>query len=217
MRRAIRAALLRADVVHRGDGRRPVVALTFDDGPDEWTPPLLETLAAEGARATFFMLGSQVVRAPQVAAQVAAAGHDVGCHSDEHVDLALLPSAEVRSRLERAKRDVEDATGAGVTLFRPPYAVPDRRVARIARRAGLTPTVLRDVDPADWRARSADAVVRAVLAAVRPGSIVCLHDGVPPGNTGVPTRDATVAAVARLVPALRERGLEPVTVTELLR
>ena len=77
--------------------------------------------------------------------------------------------------------------------------------------------VVRSVDPADWRADSADAIFEAVLAAVEPGSIVCLHDAVSPKNTGTPSREPTAAAVARLVPALLERGLRPVTVSELLR
>ena len=76
--------------------------------------------------------------------------------------------------------------------------------------------VLRSVDPADWNTERAEEIVEHVLSQVGPGDIVCLHDGVAPHNTGTDTRAATAAAVAQLVPALLERDLRPVTVSELL-
>jgi peptidoglycan/xylan/chitin deacetylase (PgdA/CDA1 family) len=89
-------------------------------------------------------------------------------------------------------------------------------VARAAGRKGEPLVVLRSVDPADWRADFPEEIIESVLAAVGPGDIVCLHDGIAPGNTGTDSRAATAAAVARLVPKLIERDLRPVTVSELL-
>jgi peptidoglycan/xylan/chitin deacetylase (PgdA/CDA1 family) len=99
---------------------------------------------------------------------------------------------------------------------RPPYCGAPRAVARAAGRGARTLVVLRSVDPADWSTDRPDEIVERVLAKAGPGDIVCLHDGVAPHNTGTDTREATAAAVAQLVPALLQRDLRPVTVSELL-
>lgn len=204
------------DLVYRRDDGGDRVCLTFDDGPAAWTPAILDALRQGGARATFFVLGEHVREEPSLAARLAREGHEVGSHGLVHVDLTTLATGQLRAGLGTAQDVVEAATGARPRLFRPPYATADRRVARAAASVGLKTTVLRDVDPADWRATDPDAVVVAVLRDVRPGSIVCLHDGVPVGNKGTPSREVTAAAVARLVPELQARGLELVTVSELL-
>jgi len=212
----LRRRLLGYELVYRRDVPDGRIALTFDDGPSEWTPPILELLAQHGARATFFVLRRHALELPETAARIARGGHEVACHGLDHVDLAQLPPAEIRAGLERAQEAIASATGVRPRLFRPPYATSSARVARAAAAVSLEPTILRDVDPADWRAEDSRAVAAAVLDAVRPGSIVCLHDGVPQGNRGTSDRTVTVAAVERLVPELQARGLELVTVSELL-
>jgi peptidoglycan/xylan/chitin deacetylase (PgdA/CDA1 family) len=212
----LRTRLAGYELVYRRERAGDRVCLTFDDGPAPWTTPILETLQQHGARATFFVLGAHVSEHPSIASSIARDGHELGSHGMIHVDLATLETAELRSGLDAAQRVVEAATGVRPRVFRPPYATSDRRVARVAASVGLKTTVLRDVDPADWEATDPEAVVEAVLGQTRSGSIVCLHDGVPTGNRGTPTRDVTAAAVARLVPELQARGFELVTVSELL-
>jgi peptidoglycan/xylan/chitin deacetylase (PgdA/CDA1 family) len=90
-------------------------------------------------------------------------------------------------------------------------------VARVARSAGLAPTVLRSIDPADWRGTDAGSIVTHVLESLRPGAIVCLHDALPPTEPrGAPDRGATVAAVPAILDGLAARGYEAVTVSQLL-
>jgi peptidoglycan/xylan/chitin deacetylase (PgdA/CDA1 family) len=214
--RRLRRRLLGYELVYRRDVPDGRIALTFDDGPSEWTPPILDALQAHGARATFFLLGEHVLRLPEIAARIARDGHEVACHGFDHADLALLPSETVRGKLGRAQEAISSATGVRPRLFRPPFATSSARVARAAAAVSLEPTILRDVDPADWRADDSATVASAVLDAVRPGSIVCLHDGVPQGNRGTSDRTVTIAAVEQLVPELQARGLELVTVSELL-
>jgi peptidoglycan/xylan/chitin deacetylase (PgdA/CDA1 family) len=195
---------------------RAELALTFDDGPAPWTAAIAAALERHGCRGTFFVRGAAVAADPGTVAALAAAGHDVGNHLHSHRDAADLSLRAIRAELRAAGRAVAGVTGTSPALVRPPYCSAPRRVARAAVGAGVRAIVLRSIDPADWRAPSGDAIAAAVLAQAGPGEIVCLHDGIAPGNSGTSTRAATVEAVERLVPALLARGLRPVTCSELL-
>jgi peptidoglycan/xylan/chitin deacetylase (PgdA/CDA1 family) len=204
-------------VVYHGGRRRRAIALTFDDGPSEWTPAVLDILREHGARATFFVLGSAVQGREETLRRTVNEGHELGNHLYEHRDPAKLPDDELADQLERAGRAVADAVGTTPRLVRPPYGHDGRRVARVAARAGLGPTILGSIDPSDWRATAPAPIVRHVLIAARPGAIVFLHDGVPPADTvATRSRVPTVEAVAELVPELTARGFDLVTVSELI-
>ena len=203
-------------MIHRAPGAPAAVALTFDDGPSEWTGAIADALESHGCRGTFFVLGPAVERHPEVVARLAAAGHEVGNHLWSHADPLVQEPDEIRAELERTAQAVGAATGARPRLVRPPYCGAPGKVARAASRGGADLVVIRSVDPEDWRRASAGEIVDRVLERVGAGDIVCLHDGVAPGNRGTPSRAPTAEAVARLVPALLERGLRPVTVSELL-
>jgi peptidoglycan-N-acetylglucosamine deacetylase len=206
--------LLARRPVHHGPRARRAVALTFDDGPSEWTEAIAAALEAHGCRGTFFVLGAAAERDPERVAALAAAGHELGNHLYSHRDPQELSDDELRDELRRTEEHLRRATGSAPRLVRPPYCGEPLRVARAAGRRRLV--VLRSVDPADWRAAAAEQVVADVLAAIGAGDIVCLHDGVAPNNSGTPSRQPTAEAVAELVPALLARNLHPVTVSELL-
>jgi peptidoglycan/xylan/chitin deacetylase (PgdA/CDA1 family) len=215
--RALAASLLRRPrVVTRATGRPSAIALTFDDGPSPWTAAIAAALEAHGCRGTFFLLGSAVQQRPEVVAALAAAGHELGNHLWSHADPLRLSRAAIRAEIDRAAAAIGAAAGAPPLLLRPPYCGAPRAVARAAQGGAARLVVLRSVDPADWSTDSAAEIVERVLSRAQPGDIVCLHDGVAPTNTGTDTRAATVAAVTQLVPALLQRGLRPVTVSELL-
>jgi len=210
----IGALFRRPQPVYHGRRDRPAVALTFDDGPSRWTTAIADALERHGCRGTFFLLGASLEADARPAAALAAAGHELGNHLYSHHDPAELTDRELLSELARTDALIHGATGVEPRLVRPPYCSDPKRVARIAGRD--RPVVLRTVDPADWREGDPAAIVAAVLEQAVAGDIVLLHDGVPPVNRGTPTRDATVAAVEELVPALVGRGLRSVTVSELL-
>jgi len=193
------------------------IALTFDDGPSEWTPPILDALAAQGARGTFFVLGRSIEGREEIVRRTAAEGHELGNHAYSHTDPQTLDDDTLRRELDRTSTRLEELTGRRPRLFRPPYAGHDVRVARVARAAGLSPTVLRSVDPADWREPDAGRIASRVLAEIRPGAIVCLHDGLPPHTTeGTLDRTPTVTAVSAILDGVRARGLVAITVGELI-
>jgi peptidoglycan-N-acetylglucosamine deacetylase len=160
-----------------GVGRPDHLALTFDDGPDpRSTPAFLETLAALGWTATFFMLGDMVRRAPGLAAEVAAAGHEIGVHADEHRSHLHRSPRGVLADLARAVSVVEDSTGARPVWFRPPYGAISSGTLLAVRRLDLQMALWTSWGK-DWRA---EATPRSVIAELErglvPGATVVLHD-----------------------------------------
>jgi peptidoglycan-N-acetylglucosamine deacetylase len=189
------------------------VALTFDDGPDPAsTPEFLQVLADRGIRATFFMLGSMVARAPRLAAEIAAAGHEVGVHGWEHRYLPARGPAATRRDLTRARDLIADVTGVRPWLFRPPYGVLSGPSLVVARQAGLTPLLWgawgREWDPG----ATGDSVLQTLLRGLQGGATVLLHDSgcmSPPGAW-----QAGLAALPRLLDECERRGLQVSTVGE---
>jgi peptidoglycan/xylan/chitin deacetylase (PgdA/CDA1 family) len=186
-----------------GQGAPGHVALTFDDGPvPASTPAFLDRLAQLGWRATFFMLGQEVRRAPGLAAEVAAAGHEVAVHGDQHRNLLRRPPAATVDDLRRARDSVAWATGAGPAWFRPPYGLLSGTAAVAARRLGLRP-VLWTTEGRDWRAEATPGTIVADISAhLAPGGTILLHDYAASGSWR-----ATLAALPRLAELLHHRGL----------
>lgn len=160
-----------------GVGRPDHVALTFDDGPDpDGTPAILEALDRLGWTASFFMLGAQVVRYPDVAAAVVAAGHEAAVHGFSHRSHLTRGPADVCKDVVRATSAVTAATGVRPIWFRPPYGVLTLGSLIAAHRAGLQP-VLWTAWGRDWEApRSPKRVADTVGDQLRPGGTVLLHD-----------------------------------------
>jgi peptidoglycan-N-acetylglucosamine deacetylase len=194
---------------HRHAARdRRAVALTFDDGPDpSRTPALLDALAELEVEATFFCVGAEVDAHPALARRIARDGHELGNHTYTHRYLPLARSRAVGRELAAADAALVRATGAAPVIARPPYGGRAMRTARAFARHGKR-MVLWDVNSYDWKGAPAAEVAARVLARVRPGSVVLLHDG---GRRGADT----VAAVRLLVPALRAQGYALATVSKL--
>jgi peptidoglycan/xylan/chitin deacetylase (PgdA/CDA1 family) len=194
------------------------VALTFDDGPSEWTEPILDLLAAHDARATFFVIGSRLAGHDDVVRRIVAEGHEVGNHTWSHPRLARdCDETQIADELERTSAAVEEITGSRVRLFRCPYYDFDKRVAEVAAALGLTHTP-GTVTPPDWLPACRGGVIATlVLQLVHQGAIVGLHDGIPPDDPGPPTsRAATVESAALFLPRLRERRYRCLTASALL-
>ncbi|MDO5710292.1 MAG: polysaccharide deacetylase family protein [Micrococcales bacterium] len=173
---------------------RPVVYLTFDDGPDPtWTPQVLALLAEYRAEATFFMIGEEVARFPSVARQVRTAGHAVGNHTYTHPWLTKLTSAGARSELART-----DALLGPTRCMRPPGGFVDARISALAADADKT-IELWELDTKDWAHPGVPVVVAGATKTVHAGSVVLMHDG---GGD----RTQSVAALTQILPALTAGG-----------
>ncbi|MFC7679136.1 polysaccharide deacetylase family protein [Paenibacillus sp. GCM10028914] len=188
------------------DPKGKYVALTFDDGPHpKVTPRVLKTLKKYDAKATFFMLGVQVEYYPKMAKKVAAAGHEIGNHSESHPNLANMNLNEVRKEITKASDRIESATGAKPTLFRPPYGAINDAVRKVVKEQ-KTPIILWSVDSLDWKSKNAQAVNKEVMKNVRPGSIILMHD----------IHSSTADALPQLLESLKKQGYQFVTVSQLL-
>jgi len=198
--------LMRTEI--HGDRSRNLVALTFDDGPDPIrTPALLDALRDLHVKATFFVVGEDVDANPEVCRRIVAEGHELGNHTYTHRYLPTARSRSVLRELRATDRAIEQATGIVPTLARPPYGGRSPKTVRAFVRAAKR-LVLWDVNSFDWKGKPAPELVERVMERARPGSIILMHEAREGG-------EVTIDAVKQLVPQLRARGLEPVTVSRL--
>ena len=168
----------------------PCLALTFDDGPDiRTTPHLLDTLAAYQVKATFFMLGSQVAKYPDLARRVERAGHEVGNHSWGHGDFSKLQPVQMVEDISHTQATFVSSGLSQPRLFRPPYGV---HTPAVQHTVPMT-LVYWNIDPQDWNAKDPAQLAAAVVASAKPGGIIVLHDIKP----------VTVAAAAQFLAALK--------------
>jgi peptidoglycan-N-acetylglucosamine deacetylase len=190
------------------------IALTFDDGPnDPHTLKLLDVLAKQNARATFFMIGRYVQQRPDIARAVAQAGHVIGNHTFTHPLLIFKSEAETRSQLIRCRQELEDAFGKHSNLFRPPFGGRRPATLRIARELGFE-TVMWNVPSDDWKALPAVGIEKKIAKQIRGGDVILLHDG---GHSAMGVdRAQTVEATENLILRYRDRGYDFVTVNEML-
>ena len=207
-----RASRIFGPSVWHGSRDRRSIALTFDDGPSETTPRLLELLARHGVRATFFVCGANVARLPDAAREIAAAGHEIGNHSYSHTRFDFHSRAFIYDELSRAQEVIGGAAGRVPSLFRSPYGVRWFGLAEVQRRLKLL-GVMWTALGLDWRL-DAGRICSRLERRAAPGSIFCLHDG---RDIQVrPDVRATIDAVGRLIPILQEKGFRFETVSEIL-
>jgi peptidoglycan/xylan/chitin deacetylase (PgdA/CDA1 family) len=205
---AIDATLRYTPVVTAGSGRRREVALTFDDGPSQYTPAILRILQRKHAHATFFLVGLQLNRFGGGLRAELDQRMWVGDHTESHAWLARMNLRGQSGEIDQAALKISRVGGVFPRLFRPPYGAFNGTTLRLLRRSGML-LVLWSVDPQDWRRPGVGAIVSAVLSAARPGAIVLMHDG---GGY----RDQTVAALPSIIDGLRRRHFDLVTVPRLI-
>jgi peptidoglycan/xylan/chitin deacetylase (PgdA/CDA1 family) len=187
------------------------LALTFDDGPDPATTPvLLDLLARLDAKATFFLVGTRAQRYPELVARIAAEGHEIGNHSWDHPSLPSLSETEVADQLIRTREALQ---GHGRTLMRPPFGDSTHTPSAVSRRLGYE-MVIWSVNGEDWFDDDANTIARRILDRAHPGTIVLLHDSLYHYHAeAYRDRTPTFAAVEQVVRALSDWRF--VTVSEL--
>lgn len=204
--------LLMPACVWRGPRHPRRITLTFDDGPDpEWTPRVLDTLAAAAVRATFFLVGERAARAPALVRALAAAGHEIGNHSWSHRSPWLAGPWRTGEEIGRAHALLADLGGRAPRHFRPPWGMVNAAMFPALRRWDER-CVFWSIQPEGLRRQPPSRQAAHVLARAHPGAIVDLHDA--QGLAGAPAR--MHAALPAMIEGLREAGYDLVTVAELL-
>jgi len=197
----VMVAALLPTVTSKAAGEK-LIAVTFDDGPGQYTSTLLDGLKQRGAKATFFMQGINAASYPAVVKRAWLEGHQVCSHSYNHPQLTTLSSADVRSQLTRTDSILDNAIGLDMSyMLRPPYGSYNQNVLNIAG----VPCLYWSVDTLDWKSRNADSVYNEFIRSARDGSIVLLHD----------IYSTSVTGALRAIDTLQARGFEFVTVDEL--
>lgn len=206
-----RSSAILAPSVWHGPRDLPAYALTFDDGPSESTPRLLDLLDAYEVKATFFLVGANVRRLPAIAREVFLRGHEVGNHGDRHPYYCFQSPRFVYRDIVEGQRAIEDVLGFSPWLFRPPFGLRWSGMREAQRACGLI-GVQWSVMGRDWRL-SASEIAERLAAGVEPGAILCLHDG---RELAVkPDIRPTITAVRALLLHRAAQDLRPVTVSRL--
>ncbi len=206
---------IRVSVVKKRDGQpsyagnidpdKPMVALTYDDGPSaSATPRILASLQENGARATFFMVGKQAERNMGIVKQMVEQGCEVANHTYDHTLMTKVPPEELASQLARTNQVVSDASGISPVLMRPCGGARSDVGMNVVGAISM-PAVLWSIDTLDWKTRDAQSTISAVLDNVKDGDIILMHD----------LYDATAEASQTIIPELVSRGFQLVTVSEL--
>ena len=182
---------------------RPMIALTFDDGPGQSTERLLEFLQVYNARATFFMLGPRVNAYPEAVRKMVEAGCELGNHTTNHLRLTDYAADVVAGEINVTKDAIYQITGQTPTMVRPPYGAANETVQSVAE----APLVLWSVDTLDWQTRDASLISEHILNYVKDGDIILMHDIYP----------ETVQAIIETIPVLQQEGYQIVTVSEMAR
>lgn len=185
------------------DPEKPMVALTFDDGPSKYTDALLDKLEECNARASFFVLGSNVRRYPETIKRMEELGCEIGNHTYSHADLTDLEAEQIQAEIESTNQELTNVLGYGAKLVRPTYgALNDTVKASLAY-----PFAMWSVDTTDWQRDDAASVANYVLEIVQDGDVILLHD----------IHETTVEAMMTVIPELQARGYQLVTMSEMAK
>jgi peptidoglycan/xylan/chitin deacetylase (PgdA/CDA1 family) len=191
-----------AELVSAADTERKVVALTFDDGPSEYTDRYLDVLREKDVPATFFEIGQEMPGREATMRRILAEGDEIGDHTMNHVE---YPGFE---QIAGAAERIKAYTGFQPCLFRPPGGAENSTVIETAGSLGLK-TITWDVDPRDWSLPGTSEIYSNIVDNAKPGAIILMHDGGGP-------RDETLAALPEIIDTLRARGYGFETVSALL-
>lgn len=186
-----------------GEPLKKKIALTFDDGPNaDYTVELLAGLKERGVKATFFLLGKEVEKSPEIVKQMQEEGHLIGNHSYEHVDLSKLSDAEAIKQVDKTNEAIHKITGEYPEYIRPPFGSwksnLDYETTMIE--------VMWNIDPLDWQTPDTKVVVDRVIKDVEENDIILLHDA----------SKSSVEAAFEIIDILQKEGYEFVTVEEIL-
>ncbi|WP_186438364.1 polysaccharide deacetylase family protein [Cohnella terricola] len=189
-----------------------LVALTFDDGPDNnYTLKILDILKENDVKATFFLVGTQVRKYPETAKRIVEEGHSVGNHSWSHSDLTKLSAKALSEQIDKAQKEIIKATGVTPSLMRAPYGAISGSVLKTVHLSGMQ-HVAWTVDTKDWAGSSVAAMHKNVMTNTKEGGVILMHSFGGRKNS----LDHTVKLLPSIIKDLKAKGYELVTVDEMV-
>jgi len=186
------------------DPTKPMVALTFDDGPGNFEDRILTALESTGSRATFFMVGRRVAAHADAVKRMVQDGCELGNHTWDHPKLTRLSAAAIQAEIAQTNDVIQSAAGQPATVVRPPYGAVNDKVKTALAQMGYA-SVLWHIDTLDWKTRDTANTVNVVLSQVQDGDIILMHS----------IYEQSAAAAEQIIPELVNRGYQLVTVSEL--
>ena len=200
-------------ILWRAPTDEPKIGITFDDGPHTGsTPQILDLLCRLNVPATFFLVGKHLEKHPEIVREMVSAGHEIGNHTFSHSLLYMSTKNRIRDEISRTDTLLRNIDGAEPKFFRPPAGFFTKQVLDIAEQLGYK-TVVGDVYPRDPHLPGEEKIVGRVLQRTVAGSIIILHDG---GNTQRVDRSQTLGALSEIIPRLKNKGFEFLTLSDLL-
>ncbi len=192
--------------IRKIDPTKPMIALTFDDGPSEHTLRILRVLAKYDARATFCVQGYNVETYPEIVKMAVAYGNEIASHTWSHPNLTEISSSRIRSQLQRTNDIVAQvADGYQIKVLRPPYGATNKTARNICAEMDMI-IAHWQIDTLDWEHRNANKTYKNIVNQAKPGAIVLCHD----------IYENTAIAAEKAIPELIEKGYQLVTVSELM-
>jgi polysaccharide deacetylase family sporulation protein PdaB len=188
------------------------IALTFDDGPDSLeTPEILDVLKKYNAKATFFVIGEQGHKHPDILLREVSEGHELANHSFSHSNFSRLSGIEIEHEIAKSDNEIFSITGQHTKLFRPPAGYYNDKIVQTAQQAGYTVILWTWYqDSKDWSKPGVQKIVHKVVSNAHPGDIVLFHDRIS-------GKSQTAKALNEIIPKLQEQGYNFVTVSELIK
>ncbi len=187
------------------DKEKPMLALTFDDGPGKHTERLLDIFEKNGGKGTFFVVGNLVENRKQTLKRISQSGHEIGGHSWNHMQLTKLSPEEIAEQISFTSKKITQITGVTPRLIRPPYGSSNHAIEAVCKKQEIY-LANWSVDTLDWKYRDADTVYNAVMKGAEDGAIILCHD----------IHKTTVDAMQRAIPNLIDEGYQLVTVSQLI-
>lgn len=200
-------------IIKKGNDEEKVVALTFDDGPDEdFTPQVLDILKKNDVKATFFVVGEKVEYNSDLLKREFEEGHEIGNHTFTHINVAKRSYDEIYNEVNKTQAAIKKVIGIEPKLFRPPYRAISRNMCDIIKNKDMNIVLWSNLDPRDWSNPGVYYIVNTIETKVKNGNIILLHDY----NNLRNSKSQTIQALDSIIPMLKEKGYKFVTVSQLI-
>ncbi|QEZ69940.1 polysaccharide deacetylase family protein [Paraclostridium bifermentans] len=201
-------------IIKRGSDQKKVIALTFDDGPDEdFTPQILDILKKNNAKATFFVVGQKVGWNPEIVKRAFDEGHEIGNHTFTHINVCNNSPEKLNSEIIKTQEIIKKVTGKEPTWFRPPYRAINESLFNLMKSKDMKVVLWSDFDARDWSNPGVGNIISTIEKNAKNGSIVLLHDY----NSIRNDKSQTIKALECIIPELQKQGYEFVTISDLVK